>query len=90
MPAIHRQSDTNTAGASVVGIVQSSVYANGKLVSVNGSAVDSHGKRAHRSPFTANGSSSVFVEGIAVNRQGDSDTCGHPRDSGSSDVFVDS
>jgi uncharacterized Zn-binding protein involved in type VI secretion len=38
---------------------------------------------------TANGSTTVFINGIPVNRRGDADSCGHPREQGSSNVFVE-
>jgi uncharacterized Zn-binding protein involved in type VI secretion len=89
MPQIHRLTDPNTAGAPVTQVVQSKVYANNLLVAVNGSPVEGHGTGEHSSPKTANGSTTVFIENIPVNKQGDADTCGHTRAQGSSDVYVD-
>lgn len=86
MPAVHRLFDKNEARAEIVKVSQSSVYANNLLVSVDGSKVAPH--RLHRVPFTANGSRNVFIENISVNKQGDPDTCRHPRATGSPDVFV--
>ena len=88
MPEIHRQFDTNTAGAEITSVVQRSVYANNLLVSVNGSRVKGHGIGKHFSPETANGSRDVYIENIPVNRRGDNDTCGHSRNIGSTDVYV--
>lgn len=88
MPQVHRLTDPNTAGADIISVAQSSVYTNYLLTSVDGSPVQGHGRGPHRSPVTANGSTTVFIENIPVNRQGDPDTCGHPRSSGSSDVYV--
>lgn len=88
MPAVHRQFDRNTAKAEIVKVIQSSVYANNLLVSVDGSPVKMHGIYPHSKPFTANGSKNVFIERMPVNRTGDKDTCGHPRALGSSNVFV--
>lgn len=85
---MHRQGDPNTVGAVIISTNQSTVFANGILISVNDSPVAGHGLPPHASPFTANGSSTVFAEGIPVNRQGDSDTCGHSRASGSPNVNV--
>lgn len=90
MPQVHRQSDPNTAGAPIVEVIQSSVFTNYLLTSVDGSLVQGHGIGEHSSPLTANGSTTVFIEFIPVNRQGDADTCGHPRVNGSPDVFADS
>ena len=86
MPAVHRQFDRNAAKAEIVKVVQKSVYANNLLVSVDGSKVAPH--RFHPLPFTANGSKNVFIENFPVNKQGDLDTCKHPREKGSPDVFV--
>ena len=90
MPQVHRLSDPNVAQGVILGIPQSTVFANGKLISVNGSMVSPHEPfiDPHDNALTANGSSTVFIGGIPVNRQGDADTCGHPRASGSADVFV--
>ena len=89
---VHRMGDTNSAGGAVTSIPQSTVYANGLLVVVNGSLGTSH------DPFeiphiagtwnTANGGPTVLVEGIPANGTGDADSCGHPRASGSPDVFI--
>ena len=42
----------------------------------------------HAGVTTANGSSTVFAGGIAINRTGDADSCTHTRTGGSGDVFV--
>jgi len=89
MPEIHRQGDANTAGAPVTSTLQQTVFANNALVSVDGSSVADHGRRKHDAPVTANGSSTVFINGIPVNKSGDADTCGHTRATGSPDVFAD-
>ena len=88
MPDIQRQGDSNTAGAPVTSTLQQTVFANNSLVSVDGSSVADHGQRKHDTPVTANGSSTVFINGIPVNKSGDADTCGHTRAAGSPDVFV--
>jgi uncharacterized Zn-binding protein involved in type VI secretion len=88
MPAVHRLGDLDEGGGAIVNIPQGTVYVNGVLASIDGSDVDGHGTGEHSSPTTANGSPTVFIGGIPVNRQGDEDTCGDPRDSGSPDVFV--
>ena len=90
MAAAQRNGDANTAGGVINSIPQSTVFVNSKLVSVNGSKGTGHGIGIHSANAwdTANGSSTVFAGGIAVNRTGDADTCTHPRAGGSSDVFV--
>lgn len=87
--SIHRIGDPNSAGAPVISTPSNSnVFANGILIAVNGSPVQGHGKGSHANPFTANGSSNVFINNTPVNRTGDADTCDHPRATGSPNVFV--
>jgi len=88
MPQVHRMGDPNDAGAPIVSVPQSTVFVNGRIGSVDGSSVAGHGKNVHSSPKTANGSATVFFGGIPANRQGDADTCGHTRTSGSPDMIV--
>ena len=85
-----RFGDANTGGGTISSVPQSTVYANSKLLSVNGSSVTTHGTdpAVHSGATTANGSSTVFAGGIAINRTGDADSCTHTRTGGSSDVFV--
>ena len=90
MPSVHRMGDANDAGGVITGIPQNSVYANGKLVSVDSSSVSPHIPfiPPHVGTLTASGSSTVFIGGVPVNRTGDADSCGHSRASGSPDVNV--
>jgi len=76
---IHRLGDPNTAGADVTSTKQTNVTAGSRPVATDGDPVASHGTGIHSSPNTANGSGTVTIEGIRVNREGDPDTCGHPR-----------
>jgi zinc D-Ala-D-Ala carboxypeptidase len=89
MPEVHRQFDTNTDNAPIISVVQQSVFVNYLPASVDGSAVEGHGPGTHASPVTANGSNTVFIEYIPINRRDDADNCGHTRAIGSPDVFVD-
>ena len=82
MPSVHRLSDINEEDGDITDIPQSTVYANGQLVSVDGSQVEGG------PTTTANGSQTVFIGGIPVNRQGDEDIDGTPRADGSPDVYV--
>lgn len=92
---IHRMGDCNSGGGCVTGIPQSTVQANDKTVCVNGSVGTTHPPPPpppiHVQGIwrTASGSNTVQAENIPVNRRGDSDTCGHSRVGGSSNVFVD-
>ena len=90
MPKAQRNGDANTGGGVINSIPQSTVFVNSKLVSVNGSKGTGHGIGIHAANAwdTANGSSTVFAGGIAINRTGDADTCEHTRAGGSDDVFV--
>jgi len=90
MAAAQRNGDSNDGGGVINSIPQSTVFVNSKLVSVNGSKGTGHGIGIHAANAwdTANGSSTVFAGGIAINRTGDADTCEHTRAGGSDDVFV--
>ena len=90
MAAVQRKADANNGGGVISSTAQSTVYANDKLISVNGSTVTTHGTypNVHVGVTTANGSSTVFAGGIAINRTGDADSCTHTRTGGSGDVFV--
>lgn len=85
----HRLGDSNTAGAPIISIPgNTNVFCNGSLLSVDGSPVQPHGLPPHAAPFTANGSSTVYCNGIPVNSKTDADTCGHTRNAGSSNVYI--
>ena len=90
MAAAQRYSDANTGGGTISSVPQSTVYANSKLLSVNGSSVTTHGvdPAVHSGTVTANGSSTVFANSLAVNRTGDVDSCTHTRTGGSDDVNI--
>ena len=90
MAAAQRMTDANDGGGTISSVPQSTVYANSKLLSVNGSSVTTHGTdpAVHSGATTANGSSTVFAGGTAVNRTGDADSCTHTRTGGSSDVNI--
>ena len=90
MAAAQRKTDANTGGGTISSVPQSTVFANSKLLSVNGSSVTTHGTdpAVHSGATTANGSSTVFAGGTAVNRTGDADSCTHTRAGGSSDVNI--
>ena len=60
MPAVHRHGDARVCGATTIVLGQSTVYANGLLVSVNGD-INTHGAGA-----LVAGSDNVFDGGKAV------------------------
>ena len=87
MPAVVRSGDTNTAGAAVTS-PNRNVNVNGKAITVDGDPVANHAP-LHTGIKTANGSSTVKVGGVGVNRTGDADTCStHSRVGGSSNVNI--
>ena len=87
-----RKGDSNTYPAAITVVADNKVYVNSKLISVDGSSVADHlpvdGSNTHISVTTANGSSTVFAGGTAVNRTGDADSCTHTRAGGSSNVNI--
>ena len=90
MPKVARMGDLNSGGGIIQTIPQSTVFANGKLISVNGSRGSGHAPGIHalNAWVTANGSSTVSIEGIPVNDEGDPDSCSHVRVDGSTNVFT--
>lgn len=90
---VHRQGDPNSAGG-IVTRGESSVLVNGRPIAVPALRVSPHpccgakGCGAHCAATTKGGSASVRANGKPVIRQGDADTCGHPRAQGSPNVFV--
>lgn len=86
MPGIARVG-VDTAGGTILGGGQSSVYVNGALAAVIGDAVAGHGIAPHDAPVMVGGSTNVFAEGIGVCREGDAASCGDTA-TGSSDTFA--
>lgn len=86
MPGMSRVG-TDSAGGTILGGGQSSVYCNGSLVAVIGDSVSGHGPGPHAGPVMVGGSDTVFAGGIGVCRAGDAASCGHTA-SGSSNVFA--
>jgi uncharacterized Zn-binding protein involved in type VI secretion len=96
MPGVQRKGDPDSAGGIITSGI-SSVKVNGRPIAVEGLSVTQHpccGQRGcppvHCSAKTANGSGSVKAGGKKVVLDGDADTCGHTRRSGSSNVKVGS
>jgi len=92
MPAVQRKGDPNSSGGIATGGV-ATVRVNGRPVLVPGISVTPHpcfparGCDIHGSATTSGGSGSVRAGGKSVLRtSSDSDTCGHPRSGGSSNV----
>ena len=87
---VQRYGDANSGGGTISVVTNNGVYANSKLVSIDGSGITTHGTNpnVHASATTANGSSTVKEGGLGVNRENDVDSCTHVRIGGSSNVKV--
>lgn len=93
MPAVQRDGDSNAGGGVAQG-GESSVRINGRPVMIPGQSVTPHppyprkGRNEHNNggQATAGGVGSVRAGGKPVVVTGNSDTCGHARTGGSSDV----
>ena len=85
-----RLGDANSGGGTIGAVTNNKVYVNNKLISIDGSIVTSHGSfpNVHAGATTANGSSTVKVGGLGVNKENDADSCGHVRIGGSSSVNI--
>jgi uncharacterized Zn-binding protein involved in type VI secretion len=85
-----RLGDANSGGGTIGAVTNNKVYVNNKLISIDGSIVTSHGSfpNVHAGATTANGSSTVKVGGLGVNKENDADSCGHVRIGGSSNVNI--
>lgn len=78
----------DSAAGVILGVNQNgTVFANGSLVSVDKDKVQGHGPGAHAGPVMIANTKNVYVNGIAVCKEGNTATCGHPA-SGSNNVFV--
>jgi len=87
MPGVVRNSGTDVAGGPLIQGSPNVFVENDPAVRI-GDAVAGHGDDGpHAAPVMATGSSTVFVNGIPLCREGDIATCGHPA-SGSSKVFA--
>ena len=91
MPKVARMGDLNSGGGIILTIPQSTVFANGKLISVDGSRGSGHPvgpPHALNAWVTSDGASTVTINNIPVNDEGDADDCTHVRVDGSPDVFT--
>tara|TARA_R110000850_G_scaffold66678_3_gene148181 strand:+ start:1094 stop:1363 length:270 start_codon:yes stop_codon:yes gene_type:complete len=78
----------DSAGGVIVGILAPNVSVNGSPIVLVGAAVTGHGIGPHAAPTMVGGSSTVFVNGIAVCRAGDAASCGHTLSAGSDNIFI--
>jgi hypothetical protein len=83
---LHRDTDSNDGGGILDLILQTWVFDEGLLVSVNGSLGTGHAPSPHayHEWETTGGSDFVTIDGIPVNIETQADTCGHVRENGSS------
>lgn len=92
MAGVQRVGDANNLGGIITTTLQSNVFANNKLISVDGSTVSSHppnnGLHITANCRTSAGSSNVFINNKKVTLTGRMDNCSHTRSGGSTNVFV--
>ena len=94
MPGAVRIGDPNSAGGLAVGAGAPSVNINGRSACTPGTSVTPHpccglpGCAKHCAARTVRGSSKVFVEGKPLIYVGSSDSCGHARSLGSTNVII--
>jgi uncharacterized Zn-binding protein involved in type VI secretion len=80
---------TDSAKGIITGPGASTVFADGKKVSLIGDTVAPHGKAPHTSPtLVSGGASTVLADGGIPSMQGTSATCGHTVQGGSPTVEV--
>lgn len=93
MPGVQRVGDKNSGGGLII-TGDTSVMVNNRPVATRGRPVSPHlpcgvpGGAPHCSATTTNTNFSVLVNGIPIVLTGDTDTCGHTRSIGSTDVIV--
>lgn len=85
---LHRLGDINAAGAPIIFAKAVTVVSGGAPWGTTGDPVAGHGDGRHSSPATGSGSPVVLAQGVPVNRQGDIDSCGHPRATGYPIVLI--
>jgi uncharacterized Zn-binding protein involved in type VI secretion len=88
---VQRVTDPNDGGGIVTSSLQDFVTDQGLPIAVDGSPVSGHPPFVppHSGPVTDNGAAFVTINGIAVNRTGDADTCGHARAGGSPIIEIE-
>lgn len=92
MPGIHRMFDINSGGGTIILPLQTNVFANFRLVAVQGSLVAPHApcpsNPAHCAAICTPLSLSVNANFLPVIKDQDIDSCGDTRVMGSLDVQV--
>lgn len=89
MSGIQRVGDVNSAGGKIL-VGDSTVKVNGRAIAYTDAPVSAHNnfKPPHTNARTRAKQSTVKVNGRAVVTNGSIDTCGHPRNNGSTDVKI--
>lgn len=89
MPQLCRMGDTNQMKGAILSGA-STVFANGKLVGVQGSKISPHNPSSgpHKNATVTAGSPTVFADGKPIARVGSINSCGHSMAQGSPDVYV--
>lgn len=94
MANTQRIGDSNNGGGTLTSTPNSTVYVNRKLVSVNGARGTGHPPcpivpiHCAGAWSTSGGEPTVCINGIPVNVTGNTDTCGHSRVGGSTNVNI--
>jgi uncharacterized Zn-binding protein involved in type VI secretion len=80
---------TDKAKGVILGPGASTVFADGKKVSLIGDKIASHGKSPHSAPaLVSNGATTVMADGGIPSKKGSVATCGHAVTGGSGTVEV--
>lgn len=91
MAAVQRVGDRNAAGGVILN-GDTSVFVNGRAIAVQGASVSAHPPcpkpGTHCNAKTQPTNSTVLINGKQVILTNDTDTCGHKRTGGSTDVFI--
>ena len=89
MSGIQRVGDVNSAGGKIL-VGDPTVKVNGRAIAYTDAPVSSHTnfKSPHTNARTRAKQSTVKVNGRAIVTNGSIDTCGHPRNSGSTNVKI--
>lgn len=89
---IQRLGDSNDGYGIIFNIPQSKVFADDLLIAVNGSMGSEHepfhGDHLEDAWQTISSQSKVFIDGLPVIGEGDTDTCNHIREGGSHKVLI--
>ena len=87
MTGVARTAQDRTGGL-IIGVLAPNVYVENTPIVVQGAQITPYGDDCKAAPITGTGSSTVFANGLPVNRAGDTDICGTPISPGAGSVFA--